>query len=395
MSVVRPASYAPPAYAPSRSEPGDDAPAAPAPPAATPRALRAANRFASLLFAGATAVQAYDYLSLTFDTSMRVDLTRLGVVAVIALALTVVWERRGPRASDQRLLDGLHRWIRLFFAFELFWYALPKLLPDGQLPTPSMLQADDPFYAIRPNALVGAWAGHSALMNAGFALTELLCAALLLFDRTARLGLCLFVAIIGNLLLINVGYPSLTMLPSSIFWLVVALLLLANDRDWVRASFLARDAAPVRLRTWTPRSRLEWALMAALAVAAVANQRYMWVKYYTPAFAVRSQLRGVWAVDSAGGTPRDPAWTRVVFDDAGVGRVRTAGGARAMGYTVDTVARRVTLTFDDAPGAPWEARYELTAAPERLVLVTADSARAVLRPLYRGLPVDRGLLIRR
>ena len=100
----------------------------------------------------------------------------------------------------------------------------------------------------------------------------------------------------------------------------------------------------------------------------------------------------------------DAAWTRLVFDDSGVGRVRTADAARPMRYTVDSAAHRVVVTLDGAAapggGTRGEARYELSAAPERLVLVTADSvgvdsARAVLRPRFRGLPVDRGVIVRR
>ena len=205
-------------------------------------------------------------------------------------------------------------------------------------------------------ALTWAFFAHSPLYAGFIAVVQLVAAALLTFDRTARLEAAVGLPITANIALINLGYPLGTdTLVLSLVLFGLNLYLLAGEFRALKACFW--DSATPALPAL--RSRRQSVVRAAIFAASVAGMFWLFTTIMSGPAGGQKAIEGDWFVESAtidGKPVSDPTlggdWLWVSFDPTGHFGVRTKRWTFHGKYAVDPATEEFSVRYDPEPLPP-------------------------------------------
>jgi drug/metabolite transporter superfamily protein YnfA len=323
------------------------------------------------------------YLTFQFEIPPPTLYRLVAGCAGVGVVTALLWNRYEDRIPTSAVLYGLEGLIRACLVYMMVFYGGAKLL-EGQFADPPLLEAEKPFYALDPIWKAWAFFGHSPVYNAMLAGMQLLCATLFLFDRTRRLADCLFLPIMGNIVLVNYA-SGINMFFWSCVFLIMGGYLLLTDVDWLLASFWHRQV-PEKAPPMAVSTRLQWSMKlvgAVFVLVILGQQGWIYQRFAPPE---KTPLYGIWQVAQVTpGTLRAAAWTKVYFERGTQGHVRDAGAVYNLNVSVDATQGRIEMQFVDQPDRPsFDGRYRLDEAQGQLVLAGrqgSDSVQVVLERL--------------
>jgi uncharacterized membrane protein len=253
-------------------------------------------------------------------------------------------------------------------------YAAAKFT-GAQFVLPGYLH-DSPVADLSGMDLTWAFFARSPLYSGFVAAGQLVAAALLAFDRTARLGAVVLLPITANIAVVNLGYDiGRDTLALSLFLLALNVYLLAGEFPALRRCFWAETAAD-------PGASLRRAVVAraGLFSAAVVGTFLTFAAIMSGPAGGQRAIAGDWVVESAsveGRPTADPAlggdWLWVSFDPTGLFGVRTKRHTFRGKYDVDPATGAFAARYDPEPlppnyPGPTPAHYRLTDTEQQRLL---------------------------
>ena len=241
------------------------------------------------------------------------------VIGLVAAAVWTAWDRNRPRGGWVR--ETTRVMLRYSIALGLTSYAIAKLLPM-QFPPLSPLTLEQHVGELRPMALLWTFMEYSRPYAFFGGLMELVVVLLLCFRRTATLGAIICVAVMANVMMMNLAYDVPVKLYATMI-VVSAAVLVLYDLPRLTAFFLTNRTAPPAEGSFIhrhigriPRWAIKTLVVGSVVVSSVAAMR--------PAIASRvstAPLNGAWEVTSftREGTGQDTLgdssrWRRVFID---------------------------------------------------------------------------------
>lgn len=166
---------------------------------------------------------------------------QLAMIITLALVATMAWsilDRR--RANYVRLHQWLHVYLRFAVGTVMIEYGLAKVF-HLQFPLPGPAKLEQAYGDASPMGLLWTFMGYSRPYNVFAGLAETVPAVLLFFRRTATLGALLLVAVLANVVALNLCYD----VPVKIYSteLMLASLYIAGPRLTVLFDILVRERA--------------------------------------------------------------------------------------------------------------------------------------------------------
>lgn len=234
-------------------------------------------------------------------------------------------------------------------ALAFVMYAAAKFT-GAQFVIPGFL-LDTPVADLGGMDLTWAFFAHSPLYSGFIAIGQLVAAALLTFDRTARLGAAVSLPITANVALVNVGYNiGADTLILSLVLLAFNLYLLAGEFRALKACFWDTTPAPTQRRG---------VVRAFIFVAVVAGMFWLFTTIMNGPAGGQKAIKGDWLVESAtidGKPVSDPTlggdWLWVSFDPYGHFSVRTKRWTLHGKYAVDPATEEFSVRYDPQPLPP-------------------------------------------
>jgi len=217
---------------------------------------------------------------------------------------------------------------------------------------------DKPVADLSGINLTWVYFGYSPLYANFVAVGQLVAAALLTFDRTARLGAAVLLPITVNIVVVNVGFrigTDTTIV--SLILLALNVYLLAWDlRVWKRVLWDETADDPTR-PTWTA-WRAIGVLKGASVITLLAGLYWLFVVQNAPAGGAPI-VSGEWRVESAtlnGQRTTDATlgagWRWICFEPDGHVSVRTNRWTFLGRYTADTSGNGFAIRYDPEPLPP-------------------------------------------
>ncbi|HEV3455634.1 MAG TPA: hypothetical protein VHG32_03700 [Thermoanaerobaculia bacterium] len=184
--------------------------------------------------------------------------------AALAVVAALVWTLAARRAREhQRLHEGMRIYVRYALGSILLGYGMAKVIKT-QFPFPSHDRLMQPFGEASPMGLLWTFMGVSTPYTVFAGAMEVLGGMLLFFRRTTTLGALVVVAVMTNVVMLNLCYDVPVKQYSLHLLLMAAFLLVPDLRRLANVLVLNRPAAPVNLTPpWTAR----WARVSALALS--------------------------------------------------------------------------------------------------------------------------------
>lgn len=329
--------------------------------------------------------------------------------AVLALLGTLIWSVLDRRRGDYEVLHRwLHAWVRFVLAMAMFGYGLAKVfMTQFVAPSPDRLLST--YGDSSPMGLLWTFMGASTGYCVFTGLAECISGLLLTMRRTTLAGALLCIAVMANVVMLNLCYDVPVKLYSS-HLLGMAVFLVAPDvRRVVNVLVLNKAVPPAIVRplfTFEPLHRT--ALVTRSATVAVVAALGIWqqaqvAKSFGPG-APRSPLHGIWNVVSfeADGRPVPPLitdatrWRRLAFSWPGAATVHRMNDQRTYyAVNLDEKTGRLTLTRGAQDKAKWKAEFAMARPqPDQLILDgTFDHKR--LRIEFKRQPESASILISR
>jgi hypothetical protein len=257
------------------------------------------------------------------------DWVRVFGMLGIALIGALVWVWFDRRRRGERLLGELVRiGVRYALGMTMLSYGVSKILWQ-QMPQPGMYRLLQPYGESSPMGLLWTFMGQSWAYSAFAGGMEFLGGLLLFFRRTTTLGALLLVAVMANVLMMNLAFDVPVKLYSAHYLAFAVVLAVPDFRRLVNVLVLHRAAPAVTVsRPWpTARAGRLLHVVKALIVMGilwtVAGER-VWRWAETPR-AAKSEFNGIYDVGTflREGVERPPLttdslrWRRVAFDQGG------------------------------------------------------------------------------
>jgi uncharacterized membrane protein YphA (DoxX/SURF4 family) len=184
--------------------------------------------------------------------------------AAFAAVATLVWTLAARRSREHRRLhEGLRIYVRYALGSILLGYGMAKVIKT-QFPSPSMDRLMQPFGEASPMGLLWTFMGASTPYTVFAGAMEVLGGVLLFFRRTTTLGALVVIAVMTNVVMLNLCY-DVPVKQYSMHLLLMAAFLLAPDlRRLANVLVLNRPTRPANLAPpWSAR----WARISALALS--------------------------------------------------------------------------------------------------------------------------------
>ncbi len=315
---------------------------------------------------------------------------------VIAALGTIVWsllDRNRPN------YEWMHKWftvyLRLILAAGMIPYGVLKLFPL-QFPEPSLSRLLQTYGNSSPMGLMWTFMGASRSYSFFGGAAEVLAGILLVIPRLATLGALVCIAVMSNVLMLNIGYDVPVKL-GSIHLLVMAGFVAAPDlRRLVDFFILNRRvepaiARPLFRRRWMNRSAI--ALQVAFGVVLLSYNLYhsdQRTKQLAE-FREKAPLYGIWSVDQfkVDGKAEAPLladqdrWQRVVIESATDGMVEPViGSNQALLMHLDPQKKAFSMTKPDDFNWIAEFTYE-KPQPDILILTGKIGGHPVDATLHK------------
>jgi uncharacterized membrane protein YphA (DoxX/SURF4 family) len=258
-----------------------------------------------------------DQIDVPHDNAQGVLVLTSGAAAG---ALAGLFIARSAKTEDRSSAARRTAWlvVRLFLAFEMVRYGMPKIL--GMQFYPQYWKLDMRPVEMKPSWLAWTFFGRTYGYQAIGGVIETIGGALLCFRRTTMLGACLLAVVLADVVLVNFFYDVPVKLFSSVY-LAMTVALIARDapRVWAFLFPNARDE-PIGKRALAVHA-IVIALVLGLGVADAVHDA---VRHHI--FRV-DVLEGAWNVDRCSGVddvlPNVPGtWERIYFEKGNYGFVR-------------------------------------------------------------------------
>lgn len=126
----------------------------------------------------------------------------------LSILITIVWTSLDKRKNYTKLFTFLHVYARYYLAFVLFLYGIDKLL-EAQFPDPLPDWLSQPTGNLDPHTLLWLFMGSSKSYSIFGGCVEVLAGGLLLFRKSSSLGALISIAVLTNILVIDIAYDTL------------------------------------------------------------------------------------------------------------------------------------------------------------------------------------------
>ncbi|HEU0030546.1 MAG TPA: hypothetical protein VFQ53_07935 [Kofleriaceae bacterium] len=215
------------------------------------------------------------------------------IVAALVCAVWSILDRR--RAAYVRLAELVGIALRHVLGFVMLLYAVAKI---AQFSYPNASRLDGTIGEMSPMGLLWTFMGYSTPYTVFAAISEGLAGALLLWRRTAVAGALLAIAVLGNIVMLNMSYD----VPVKLFamqLLVIALAIAGPHLRRVIGAVLghATREVPPRPRMSPTTERVRTAIkvgvlgLMALRLYAIGDQMLAWRRESNP-------LEAIWVVET-------------------------------------------------------------------------------------------------
>lgn len=300
-------------------------------------------------------------------------------LAVIGCIIWSVADRK--RSGYFQLNYWLCLFIRYYVSSVAFVYGIEKLFALQML-FPNLSQLATPLGDFLPMRLSWMFIGYSTPYQVFSGIMETVVGVLLLYRRTATLGILIATAVFLNVMMLNLSYD----IPVKLYSMhIVALCLFLAVNEWNRilCFFILNKQAPVCTIYYYP-FRKKWMrvsriiLKTLFIIVAVGWQFYSNIGYYKqlhPALVKQPIPQGVYAVNTfilnndtiAPSYTDSLRWQDLIIEQNGLGSIKTADTAyrqrykRAyFAYATDSTTH--TIIFKKFPGDSLSVatfRYEI------------------------------------
>jgi hypothetical protein len=295
--------------------------------------------------------------------------TTLGVALIVALVW--VWFDRARRA-DRWLNELVRIALRYSLAATMLSYGISKVLRE-QMPEPAMYRLLQPYGESSPMGLLWTFMGQSWAYSAFAGGMEMLGGFLLFFRRTTTLGALVIIAVMTNVLMMNLAFDVPVKLYSAHYLAFAMVLAVPDLRRLANVLLLHRPTVPASLvRAW-PAGR------AAKLLIVVKALMVIWVLWLIPTQRiwrfvdapprVKPTYYGIYEVEvfSRNGVELPPLttdayrWRRVAFDYQNRMSVLLMNDARMM-YRFRTSAGGAQIIIEPAFNARAGSRETLAVS---------------------------------
>lgn len=304
------------------------------------------------------------------DTTLA--FVQLAVDLVLALAGALLWSvlaRR--RTEEQRLVPWSAGYVRLVLGAAMVTYGAYKVIPS-QFPAPALDRLAQPFGEASPMGLLWTFMGASAPYQVFTGAGEFLGGVLLFQRRTSVLGALISIAVLAQVLTLNLCFDTPVKLYSA-HLLLMGLFLLLPEASKLFGFFLrGRGAAPLAMPQLFSAPRLHHGarvlrsgLLVLCAYQGLHASSMARASYAVPP---PTPFDGFWRVDEFVDDAPEPftgeaRWTELVVANAlRIGVTNGAGRYGRLQLQLDESKSSLELTRRGDAAFQAEFTYELTAS---------------------------------
>jgi hypothetical protein len=241
------------------------------------------------------------------------------LVLLIASALgAVLWsvlDRK--RKAYPRLATGMWIALRYLLAWTLLSYATVKIF-SSQFPLPSPSRLDQRLGDISPMRLMWMFQGYSQPYTFFGGCAEALAGVLLLWRRTATVGALVAMAVMTNVVMLNLCYDVCVKL-YSMQLLVIAIVIAMPQLRRVARALLGHAVAEVPPRVRSSRLRERARLVAKLVtISLIAYPLYERARRILDNDPAPHELFGIWRVEAwtVDGEQAPARWRKLCFNQS-------------------------------------------------------------------------------
>ena len=277
------------------------------------------------------------------------------------------------RFSWQKTHLYLFTFSRYFLATIILMYAFGKIVGTQFSSQPSVY--DRPVGSLSGFELTWYYYGYSYWYGVFLAGSQITAALLLFFRRTTRLGILLYLAIIGNIVVLDFAYDIRGAKGMAVLLTGLALFVFLSEWPLFYRYFLTEPAQfdGVERPTWFNRaSRAKLVYIAAVCLGFWALTTTLKAKYMA-----QNQFYGTWQVNE-----HAPGWHRLHFEAASTFSLYEPGQAKPSHqgyYRFDEARRELTLQVDKPSARPQQETDDVLH-PDSAQLNTFFSGRYELEP---------------
>lgn len=185
-------------------------------------------------------------------------------VIIVSTVVTIIWSYTGRKTANySKLFYWLLVMLRYFTSFTMILFGASKVC-RVQFPAPTIGRLMERVGDMSPMGLAWTYMSYSHWFNYFTGCTELLCAGLLLFRRTTRLGATVGVVLLVNIVAINFCFDVCVKISSTTLLLMCFFMLIPDCKRFI--SFFLRNGE-VQPADLTPhRFAVKWKNAALTAI---------------------------------------------------------------------------------------------------------------------------------
>jgi hypothetical protein len=326
---------------------------------------------------------------------------------LLALLATIVWSLADrKRANYVKLWQWLNFYLRFALAAALIAYGAVKVI-KAQFPDLTIDALAQPLGDCSPMGLLWKFMGASWLFNVFTGTAEMLGGLLLTMRRTTLLGALVSIAVLSNVVVLNLSYDVPVKLYSMHLLAMAVFLVVPDARRLANLFWFHR---PVAAATLTPlfatarRNRVANIVAITLVIAFTGwNLLEAWQdRQEIHAHAARSPLYGLWNVEEfeVNGQSRPPLltdedrWRRLVFDRPDLLVIQLTSDVRAR-YQLELEAETKVLRLRKRSDPQWRAELSYERSGEEQLLLTGSFGTETIRARLRRVPTAQYSLVSR
>jgi len=331
---------------------------------------------------------------------------------LMAIVGCLIWSVADRKRKDYRLLNyWFSLGIRYFIILIGISYGIIKIL-GLQMPFPNLSQLATPLGDFLPMRLSWMFIGYSSTYQFFSGAIEVLAAVLLLFRRTATLGVLVATGVFTNVMMLNLSY-DIPVKINSISMVILCFYLLVQELPRLYRFFFLQEATPGNLFIFpfeTKRSRMiaraaKW-IFVALAMYTYLDLSFARIdrlskrKMPTP---VQAGMYDVIKQTKMGDTitinsSDSVYWQNIVFDIGYEGSIKTTDnrfrqryGRGYFNFEIDSVAKLISLkrsVTDSARLAQFTYNFKDSTLIELYSYPHKDSLYLLLRKRASPFPLS-------
>lgn len=325
----------------------------------------------------------------------------------LALVTTIIWSLADrKRAHYAKLWQWLYVYVRFALAAAMISYGAVKVI-KAQFPDLTLDALAQPVGDSSPMGLLWKFMGASWLFNVFTGAAEMLGGLLLTLRRTTLLGALVSIAVLSNVVALNLSYDVPVKLYSMRLLAMAVWLALPDARRLVNLFWFHRPveaATPTPLLATAGRNRIAnigaALLVIAFTVWSLLEAHQDRREIHAP--EARSPLYGLWEVErlEINGQLRPPLltdenrWRRLVFDRPDLLVIQLTSDARAR-YQLELDAEKKVLALSKRSDPNWRAELNYERPNEEQLLLQGDFGEETIRAQLRRVEAAQYPLVSR